>query len=172
MSEKGHKGASLQEIANIVKIHKSTIFHYFKNKEEILLAVLERSIEEVTENLESIVKRDNLNPEVKFKEALRGHLELLVKYKDNVNVYHSEIRCLSPRKRHQYFNSRKQYAILFEEIIKEMQRANSGYFRKLDSKVVTLGVLGMCNWLVKWYDEAGPLTPKNVADTFYHMLVK
>jgi AcrR family transcriptional regulator len=52
ISQKGYKAASLQEIVNRVPIHKSTLFHYFRNKEEILLVALARGIEEVTRNLE------------------------------------------------------------------------------------------------------------------------
>jgi len=63
MSAKGYKGTTLQEIADLVGIHKSTIFHYFNNKEELLLEVLKISVEEVTAKLNQIIKDEILSPE-------------------------------------------------------------------------------------------------------------
>ena len=95
MSQKGYKGASLQEISDLVGIHKTTIFHYFKNKEELLLAVLNIAIMEGAKEIELIQKDNNLPPKEKLKKAIFEHVDSLVKHIDNVNVYHSEIRFLS-----------------------------------------------------------------------------
>jgi len=172
MSEKGYKGASLQQIADHVGIHKSTLFHYFKNKEELLLVVLRISIQEVTKNLNLILEDDRLSPEEKLKHAISNHLELLVKYKDNVNVYHSEIRFLSDEKRKEYIETRKYYAACFEQIVNEIKDGDSGLFEGLDSKVITFGILGMCNWAIKWLSDSGRLTSVQVADVFYKMITQ
>lgn len=172
MSEKGYKGASLQEIANRVGIHKSTLFHYFKNKEELLLAVLRIAIEDVTKNLSLILEDDSLSPQEKLKSAIDNHLKLLVKYKDNVNVYHSEIRFLSDKKREEYIETRKYYAACFEQIVNEIKDGDSGLFEGLDSKIVTFGILGMSNWTIKWLLGSGRLSPEEVADVFYKMITQ
>ena len=171
MSEKGYKGASLQEIADLVGIHKSTFFHYFKNKEELLLAVLRIAIEDVTRNLLLILEDEKLLPEEKLRQAIVNHLDLLAKYKDNVNVYHSEIRFLSEKNRRKYLETRKYYASCFEKIIDEIKETDSGYFRGLDTKIVTFGILGMCNWLVKWFKESGPFNTRDIADIFCKMIM-
>ena len=171
MSEKGYKGASLQEIADLVGIHKSTFFHYFKNKEELLLAVLRIAIEDVTRNLLLILEDEKLLPEEKLRQAIVNHLDLLAKYKDNVNVYHSEIRFLSEKNRWKYLETRKYYASCFEKIIDEIKETDSGYFRGLDTKIVTFGILGMCNWLVKWFKESGPFNTRDIADIFCKMIM-
>ncbi|OPX34110.1 MAG: hypothetical protein B1H11_11445 [Desulfobacteraceae bacterium 4484_190.1] len=171
MSQKGYKGASLQEIANLVGIHKSTLFHYFKNKEELLLVVLKISIEEVTENLELILENEKLSPEEKLRQAIINHLDLLVRYKDNVIVYHSEIRFLSAKNRRKYIESRKYYASVFKQIIDEIKESDSGCFSGLDTKIVTFGILGMCNWMVKWFKGSGPFNARDIADIFLKMII-
>jgi len=172
MSQKGYKGASLQEIANLVGIHKSTLFHYFKNKEELLLVVLKISIEEVTENLELILENEKLSPEEKLRQAIINHLDLLVRYKDNVTVYHSEIRFLSGKKKREYLETRRYYASCFEQIINEIKESDSGYFRGLDTKIITFGILGMCNWVAKWFKESGPCKIDNISDIFFKMIMQ
>jgi len=172
MGQKGYKGASLQEIADLVGIHKSTLFHYFKNKEELLLAVLGIAIEDVTRNLNLILEDDSLSPEDKLRHAIANHLELIVKYKDNVNVYHSEIRFLSPKKRKKYLETRKYYAACFEQIVNEIKGGDSGPFEGLDPKIVTFGLLGMCNWTIKWLSGSDRLSTEKVADIFYKMITQ
>ena len=170
MSQKGYKGASLQEIANAAGIHKSTIFHYFKNKEELLLAVLKLSIIEVTENLKGILLDKSLSPEEKLRRAISNHLELIVKYKYNVNVYLNEIRFLSTKNKKIYIETRKHYALLFQQIIEEFKKSHPRKFKALDSKIITFGILGMCNWVVKWYKGAERYNIREIANIFYQMI--
>ena len=171
MSEKGYKGASLQEIADLVGLHKSTLFHYFKNKEELLLVVLKISIEEVTKNLNLILEDVSLSPEEKLRQAIINHLDLLVRYQDNVTVYHSEIRFLSEKNRRKYIESRKYYASCFKQIIDEIKESDSGCFNGLDTKIVTYGILGMCNWMAKWFKGSGPFNARDIADIFLKMII-
>lgn len=172
MSEKGYKGASLQEISDLVGIHKTTIFHYFKNKEELLLAVLRIAIENVIKQLELIIEDETLSPEEKLRQAIYTHLDSMVKHLDNVNVYHSEIRFLSNKNRRKYLNTRKYYASCFGQIIKEINESNDRYFKGLDAKIVNFGILGMCNWVAKWYKESGPFKIEEIAETFYMMIMQ
>lgn len=171
MSQKGYKGASLQEIADLVGIHKSTLFHYFKNKEELLLAVLRIAIEDVTRSLTLILEDKNLSPEEKLRQAIVSHLDSLAKHIDNVNVYHSEIRFLSAKNKRKYLETRKYYALCFEKIIDEIKASDSGYFRALDTKIVTYAILGMCNWMAKWFKERGPIKIDSIADIFFKIIM-
>lgn len=56
MTEYGYNGMSLQEVADRVGLHKSTIFHYFKGKEalgqEVFLGTSERLLKRVAPILE------------------------------------------------------------------------------------------------------------------------
>jgi len=171
ISKKGYNGTSFQGIADKVGIHKTTIFHYFRNKEDLLLKVLERSVEEVNSNLRQIVSDEGLGPEEKLKRALNNHLRLMLgKYADNVNAYLYELRNLSPKNRRKYLEKRKMYEKDFRKIVDEMK--GRGYFDGLDSKIVTFGILGMLNWVIKWYKKSGPLGAEDISDIFYRMLVK
>ena len=172
MSEKGFKGTSLQEVADRVGIHKSTLFHYFKNKEELLLTILEIGISQATIDLESIFASKGLSPKKKLEKAICSHIESLAKYKDNVNIYHTEIRFLSKRNQLKYLGIRKRYASLFERLIAQVKRGDHKVFKGMDTRIVAFGVLGMCNWVVKWLRVDGPLSPEDIGKTFYRMITK
>jgi len=175
MSEKGYKGASLDQIADFVGIHKSTLFHYFKNKEQLLMAVLEISTEEVIRDLEAIIRSKNFSSEEKLRLAMVNHLQSQLKYNDSINVYHSEIRFLSGRNKQKFLRRREHYGMCFERLIEQIGESNSkkfAHFREFDSKIVAFGILGMCNWAAKWFKESGQLKTEDVANIFYSMLMQ
>lgn len=170
IGRKGYAGTSFQEIADKVGIHKSTLFHYFKNKEQMLLLILERSIETVYTNLEQIIGNSQLRPEEKLEQAISNHLTMLVEYFDNVNVYLNEFRNLSSNNRTAYLTKRKKYENDFKKIVLEMMEA--GYYEHLNPKVVTFGILGMLNWTAKWFKEDGSFSISEVAHVFHRMIIQ
>jgi AcrR family transcriptional regulator len=172
MGEKGIRETSLEDIANKVGLRKSSLFHYFRNKEELVLRILEKPINEVSINLENIINNDKLEPEEKLGKAIDNHLTLLTKYLNNVSIYLNEIRLrsLSRNNRLIYLKTREKYLNNFGKIIGEMK--TKGYFSGLNEKIVTLGVLGMFNYVSRWYEKDGPLTAKEISSIFYRILTK
>ncbi len=169
--KKGFTETTMEMIAKEAKIGKSTIFYYFKSKEEILGKIMEQSVIEVHNNLIKIVD-SSVNPREKLKKALINHVYYLTKYIDNVKIFLSEFKHLSPKKRKVYIEGRKAYETLFETIVKGLQ--GEGYFKGLNPRVVTFGILGMCNWLIVWYKsgKSGYLNPQEIADHFYRVLLE
>ena len=170
ISKKSFKGTSLQEIADKVGLHKSTLFHYFKNKEELLLEILTEGVDEVSSNLKKIIAEKELAPEEKLKKAIGSHLALLSEHFDTVNIYLNDFRSMSKKNQPLYLDKRKEYQRNFEKIIVEMKK--NGYFKGLDTKIVTFGLLGMLNWTVKWYHPGGSLKATEIGDIFYRMVTK
>ena len=170
-SQKGYSATSLMEIADNVGLHKTSLFHYFRNKEEILMAVMDKSLKDHMNILNEIVNDPDLSGMEKLRLALEKQVFVTCKYKDHINVYLSEIKSLSTENRKKYNKKRKQYEMYFEKIIKEAQaEENSQLFKGLSSKVVNLGILGMCNWIIKWYHENGDLSPREIYQTFYGII--
>jgi AcrR family transcriptional regulator len=172
-SLKGYNATSLQDIAAEVGLHKTSLFHYFKNKEEILMEVMEISFKEYTDILNDSVKNGTISAEEKFRLALEEQVSVICKYKHYINVALNEIKSLTPENRGKYTRTRNDYGKHFEKIIREVQAdEKSSLFKGIDQKIITLGILGMCNWIIKWYRKDGPLTPKEISDIFFKMITK
>jgi AcrR family transcriptional regulator len=172
-SLKGYNATSLQDIAAEVGLHKTSLFHYFKNKEEILMEVMEISFKEYTDILNDSVKNGTISAEEKFRLALEEQVSVICKYKHYINVALNEIKSLTPENRGKYTRTRNDYGKHFEKIIREVQAdEKSSLFKGIDQKIITLGILGMCNWIIKWYRKDGPLTPKEISDIFFKMITE
>jgi len=170
MSKKGYSDVSLQNIADRAGIHKSTLFHYFKRKEQILLQIIDVAYERLVTNMDQVLKEKRLVPEEKLRIAVTRHIVSLVEHIDNVNVLNNEIRHISREHRNKYNEIRKQYEEHFVNIIDDIKKTNSRLFRGSDSKIIVYGILAMCNGVAKWYKKGRKMGPEEIADIFFRMI--
>ncbi len=77
----GFQETSMQEIARTAGMGKSSLYDYFKTKEEILIAVVEDEIYDLTEQAR-LIARQPLPPAEILKQVIRAHLEYLLKNKE------------------------------------------------------------------------------------------
>ena len=80
-AEKGFIGASISDIAEIVGVSKSSIYHYFSSKEAILHALIDSFAQEVDQLIKTASKS-------KFsqKELLTEFAEILLRHQDAVRL--------------------------------------------------------------------------------------
>ena len=171
-NRKGYNATSLKEIADKVGLHKSSLFHYFRNKEEILIEIMDRSLKANMNIFDDSIMNSNLTADEIFRVVLERQISVICKYRNYINVYLNEIGCLSPENKKQYSRKRRQYRKKFEKLVREIQTSkNTACFKGLDPKVITFGILGMCNWMINWYRKDGNLTPKEISDIFYSLIM-
>src|SRR5262245_27296021 len=101
----------------------------------------------------------------KLRRAILAHLEAFDRHYPHLFVYLHEREEMKRRFREQFKLSPKAYERCWQQILRE--GVKSGEFRPdLDVQVVSYGVLGMLNWLYKWYDPRGRLGVREVAEQF------
>jgi AcrR family transcriptional regulator len=59
--EFGYEDTAVSDIVKKAKVAQGTFYYYFKSKDEVLDAVIEKMINEITNALKNIVLRDDLN---------------------------------------------------------------------------------------------------------------
>lgn len=102
-SEKGYSGASTSEIAKKAQVAEGTIFRYFPQKKDLLLKVVTKFIDVISEQivmnpLERIYSENKgVSPEVMIKKIILDRLELFNRWGGHLKVlliemqYHEEI---------------------------------------------------------------------------------
>src|SRR5262249_8228586 len=99
----------------------------------------------------------------KLRRAILAHLEAFDQHYPHLFVYLHEREEMKRRFREQFKLSPKQYERCWQQILRE--GVKSGEFRAdFDVQVVSYGLLGMLNWLYKWYEPGGRLSVREVAD--------
>jgi AcrR family transcriptional regulator len=161
---KGYHAATVQDIADAVGILKGSLYHHVKSKEDLLYLIVKEPIARIYERMTEIVAGD-LPAGEKLRRAILAHLEAFDQHYPHLFVYLHEREEMKRRFREQFRLSPKQYERCWQQILRE--GVKSGEFRPdLDVQVVSYGLLGMLNWLYKWYDPRGRLGVREVADQF------
>lgn len=172
MVEKGFHGTSVQMIADKVNVSKSTIFHYFKSKEGILLALFEGFVPSATNKLLLIVKNDRLSGMEKLRRIIQLHLYQVSKNGDVLRLYLREARFISKNNKEICKDSQRTYANLIIDVIRQVKRENPLAFANLDPAAVTYSILGMCNSAVIWFNRNGRLEVEDLAEQMYQMVAE
>jgi AcrR family transcriptional regulator len=81
----GIRKSTMDEIAQKVRVGKSTLYHYFKSKEDIFLAVVKREAETLKENLRKEIGKD-MSPMDKFRAYAKARMKYL---KELINYYNT-----------------------------------------------------------------------------------
>lgn len=159
---KGYHAASVQDIADAVGILKGSLYHHVKSKEDLLYLIVKEPIAQIYATMTEIVDSD-LPAADKLRRAILAHLEAFDRHYPHLFVYLREREEMTRRFREQFGLSPKQYERCWQQILRE--GVKSGEFRPdLDVQVVSYGLLGMLNWLYKWYDPRGRLGVREVAE--------
>ena len=183
LRRKGHDATTMKDIAAQVNLTAASLYHHFKNKDFLLLSVLEVGLDLATERLERIVDSDMSSAD-KFAAMIRSHI---VSVTENVAIGAAmvfEIRAILnvnkgnrnvegktqieyAERRNQFFERRDYFESLFHDVL--AAGIEAGEFRPVDAAIVTKTILGAHNWVGVWFREGGRLSGRRSGGLFFVM---
>jgi AcrR family transcriptional regulator len=168
--EKGYHATSMRDIASEVGINKGSLYSYIRSKEDLLIPVFERAMGVLLAQIEEITANRSLRPTERLKQAIHAHVTAVADNLDVLTVYLSEWRQLETESLTTVREQRERYAALFLAILEDGVQA--GAFRVMDTRIAMLGMIGMCNYLFRWYRPEGRLTTDQIADELTEMVMQ
>src|SRR5216683_2449857 len=147
--ERGYRASTLDDIARRLGMSKASLYGYFRAKEEMLAAISRETVEGFTREL-SLVLRSSLSPEDKLRRVVRQHVRFVIANRSFLTVFFSEEASLPARFARQLAGQKNRYDKGVESIVVEGVRR--GVFRDMPPRLVVFGLLGILNWLYKWYN--------------------
>lgn len=165
----GYGTTSMTTIARANGLAKPSLYHYFSSKDEILFAIHDEFI-----NL-LIDRRDRratalLAPEDELREVFGDVFELMDTHRGHVRVFFEHYRELPDDQQRVIRAKRDNYEAWVEGIVR--QGNDTGTFRQVDPRLVTLALFGMTNWAYQWYRSNGALTSRQIAERFCDYLIR
>jgi len=188
LRDNGYDATTMKDIAARVNLTAASLYHHFKSKDFLLLAVLELGLNHAISELEPIAQSGELSCAEKLRRMIRAHI---VNVTENTAVGAAmvfEIKALQLAsfngrgsgeadidkqrefitRRDTFFERRDYFEKLFRQTIRD--GITSGEFRSVDAAIVAKAMLGAHNWVGVWYQPSGRLTGEEVAaimaDTF------
>lgn len=162
---KGYAAASLKDVATEVGIDRATLYYYVGSKEELLIELIREPMMDIERRIKTIAKSTH-SPQEKIRLAMVSHMESFAEtYPESFIFLAENIEQIQSDARGELEALARRYHKALTEIIREGQQ--SGALRQdLDPVLVMHGLLGMSNWVHRWYRPEGRLTLPEVGDTF------
>src|SRR5262245_3391525 len=163
-STRGYHATSMQDIADAVGILKGSLYHHFESKEAILYRIVKEPIVRLHRTVAEIAATPG-PAAAKLERAASAHVQAFHDHYPHLFVYLRETEDVRRRFRTSAGLGPRDYERLWGDMVQGGMK--SGEFRAdLDPTVVVYGLLGMLNWLYKWYDPNGRLGPHEIAAQF------
>lgn len=159
-STKGFNGTSIRAIANAMGMSISNIYHYFVNKEGLMLAILEQSSRRLLENLRQVSEKE-MDPLHRFKLLIDTHVRLSEVFSKESKIFFIDEDHLSPEGNEKNRQNQREILNIY---LKELQTLRElGYLGSRNLPVLAFNILGVINWQLKWYRPEGPLSMDEVS---------
>jgi AcrR family transcriptional regulator len=166
--EKGFHATTIEDVAREVGILKGSLYYYINSKDdllyELLMADILRGDAYIGEKIAGIT-----DPVEKLRRALEGHIEFIIQNRVRVGLFLHEFDTLGGRRNLRVLEAMQRYQHRFVSIIKEGQAA--GKFKDLDPTLVANALLGMGNWIYRWYREDRKPAPDQILQTFLQIMM-
>jgi AcrR family transcriptional regulator len=160
---KGYHGATMADIAAEVNLTAGSLYHHFPSKEELLAAVLDTGLSQITGEVRAVVN-GNGSPADKLRGIVHTHIRSEI---ENANIaaaviFESRALLAVPGVRDQYVLQRDTLEGLYRRVIDEGIAA--GVFRAVDVGIFVKTLFGALNWVSLWYRADGRLSGAEIAD--------
>lgn len=162
-SERGYHAASMSEIADAVGIRKPSLYHHVRKKEDLLFAIHETMIDELSEQTVEVLAAA-ATPAEKIGGILRVAMRFVARNQDAVTVFLAEHREFTGDRWDEIVSKRDRYERLVHGVIAEGTK--SGAFVDISPGIAAKGILAMANWGYTWFMPDGPRSADEIADTF------
>lgn len=158
----GYERTTVRELADAVGLRSGSLFHHFRSKEEILVAVMATGIQWVIDAGGEIMRRHE-DPAERLAALFRLHMDSLINGGggDAMHAMIYEWRSLSAGSRQQIGQLSDAYEKLWHQAIGDV--VASGLVQG-DAAIIRKQVLGGMNCSVRWYREDGRLAASELTD--------
>jgi TetR/AcrR family transcriptional regulator, cholesterol catabolism regulator len=165
---RGLQTTGMRDIAAELGMAVGNLYYYFKDKEELLAFVQEDALAGLLE-IATAVRATELRADAKLFRLIEEHVVRLNEGTPG-SLAHLEVEALGETWRREVQERRDEYERAFRGLLDEGIAA--GVFRRVDSKVSALAILGAVNWTVKWFRPDGRKTAREIGREQAELLVR
>lgn len=168
-STKGYEATSMQDIAAAVGMLKGSLYYYIETKEDLLLAIC---LDAHSPPLGAVERVSALagDPLQRLYALVLEHVAIFAENRTKTAVFFREFRSLSKESQALITAKGDAYTTYVRALLAEGQ--HDGLIdSSLDPKLASIGVIGLVNSMLFWYDPAGPATVDQIAHEFARMAV-
>lgn len=168
-ARKGYAETSTKEIADLAGMTKSALFYHIGSKEDLLYAIQHDFARSSLVSLDQWRSGDQ-EPLAALRSVIVNHARVMGEQRTWVRVFTEQLRYLPNDRRRKIEELRSRYVDGVTDII--AAGSEQGTLRHIDQpRVAALFIVGMLNWMSRWFNPGGRLDAADVGRQFAQLAV-
>lgn len=167
--KKGFSETSIQDIVEAIGVTKGTFYYYFSSKEQLLMDIHLRYIDDLLERQAAIHNAAATNQQ-KLKQMAQLLIADIKDHGPSGRVFFREMRHLAEDNAGAVKAKREEFRLNIEKLL--ARGIEEGEFRKdIKPDMVAFAVLGITNWSYQWFNPAGEVSAENLAEIYSDLIL-
>ncbi len=158
-ADKGFHNASMAELAQACGVSKPLLYHYYRDKEQILFDIADSYMDRLLEIVAG-VEEEGLEPDAHFAALVMRFMEEYEHAQSQHMVLVQDVKFLKQDEAARVRDKQRRVVAAFAEAI---VRVEPGVKRRKLDKPVAMILFGMINWTFTWLRADGPLGFRDMA---------
>lgn len=167
--KKGYFATSMSAIAKATGIRKSSIYHHYATKEDILLDIFRTTMSDLQKALHEQLDQA-VGPKERIRAVIYCHVIFHIRRQKEAIIADSELRGLTARNYKEIIQMRDDYEKAIQDLITE--GVSEGVFDETDPKVISYAILSMCTAVCNWVKKRGRLSKEEIAGIYADFILK
>ena len=169
-AEKGFDGTSMRDISQACGISKALLYHHFESKNNLYAQIAFNSSQHLNEFVEQRIPDDGSAAEkihafmiamaMFFEQHRWAWIAASAAFWNDPDRHRLEMRI----RRRKALEGRLRTLI--------QQGIDNGEFNQTDPAMTGRLILSAINWMHRWYNPAGNLTPPEIASTYFETIMQ
>ncbi len=162
-AEKGYGSTSIRDLAQDLGLQKSSLYHHFSSKEDILYKLVGEFMDEALVYVEDLGAQD-MPPLEKLSAFIRYYTGFYAAEPHRLTVLVNDLEYLSPARQRAVVAKERRYIEAIEVILEELRQ--TGLMRDIPAPVAIFAFFGMVHYTPKWYRTKGRIGPQELGRLF------
>jgi TetR/AcrR family transcriptional regulator, cholesterol catabolism regulator len=168
-AERGFDATSMIDLGEATGLAAGGLYHYIGNKKQLLFRICDELMEPLLEEARAIVATDQ-PAELQLRDLLRAWLDHIARHRHHMMVFQQERHLIErdPEWR-TVRRRRKDFERILDGVLERSERGGSLSFP--DRALALRALLGMVNHTAAWLRPRGRLSPEQIADGYWEILM-
>jgi TetR/AcrR family transcriptional regulator, cholesterol catabolism regulator len=164
---KGYHASSIEDVARDVGMLKGSLYYYIKSKDDLLFRLLLAGIEDSDAFIARQIDPES-DPVEQLERAIRAQIDYIIQNRVQFGLFLHEFDSLSGKRQHKLISVMSRYNSRFVELVRRAQE--QGKLINGEPWIIVNGILGMCNWLYRWYDPDQVSDSEQIKNVFVRLV--
>jgi AcrR family transcriptional regulator len=165
--QKGYDKTTIRDIARATDMTTAGLYYYFRSKEELLFQILDSHMDDLIAGITEIPT--DTDPLTVIRRYIRYQVGIYCGDRYRSKLILNDDACLAGEWYTIIKDKERQYLTFWRNAIRTYCEAEG---LPTDNIAVDAHCLvGMCNWIYRWYDPKGEITPDALAQKLFEIFI-